>query len=109
MTEQSGLDWIERTAERIEQLEELNLKDRLACYVALWRFVEAIGDSVSGWRSWLVRPSTVADFSEQESQDFCVDMREMAVQFLKFYVKATEKFKLPPGPAIREPERRYRA
>jgi len=107
MSEDSALDWIGKTEKRKEQLKTLDLSDRLACYVALWRIVEAIGNSVSGWRSWLVRPSVMADFSEEELKDFCLNMRDMAIRFLEFDVKATEKFKAPPSPPKPEAERRY--
>ena len=98
MSEQTGHDWVEKTKERIRQLESLDLKDRFACYVALWKIVGAIADSVSGWNSWLVRPSIMADFSEEELKDFCLSMRDMAVNFLRFDIKATEKLKVPPSP-----------
>jgi hypothetical protein len=105
MTEQPGHDWIERTRKRISELENLDLKDRFACYVALWRIVEAIGESVSGWQSWLVKPSIMAEFSEEELKDFCLNLRGMAVNFLRFDIVATEKLKVPPSPPKREPQR----
>ena len=105
MSGQAGHDWVEKTKKRIEQLQTLDLKDRFACYVALWRIVEAIGESVSGWQSWLVRPGIMADFNEEELKDFCLNMREMAVNFLRFDIKATEKLNVPPSPPKREPQR----
>jgi len=105
MSEQSRRDWVGNTKKKIEQLEALNLKDRFACYVALWRIVEAVGESVSGWNSWLVRPGIMADFSEEELRDFCLNMREMAINFLRFDIKATERLKVPPSPPKRESQR----
>jgi hypothetical protein len=105
MTEQTSHDWIEMTKERIRQLEALDLKDRLACYVALWMIIEALRQSISGWHSWLVRPGIIADFSEEELRDFSRNMRETAINFLKFDIKATEKLKVPPSPPKREPQR----
>jgi hypothetical protein len=107
MSEQTGHDWVERTKERIRQLEALDLKDRFACYVALWKVVEAVRESVSGWHSWLVRPGIMADFSEEELNDFRVSLREMAIRFLRFDIKATEKLKAPPPPPTRESEQKY--
>jgi hypothetical protein len=106
MGEQIGHDWVERTKERIRQLEALDLKDRFACYVALWKVVEAVRESVSGWQSWLVRPGIMADFSEDELKDFCLNMRKMAIQFLEFDMKATEKLKVPPS-LPKESQQRY--
>jgi hypothetical protein len=105
MTEQTSHDWVEMTKERIKQLEALDLKDRFACYVALWSIIEAIRQSISGWHSWLVRPGIIADFSEDELRDFSQNMREIAINFLKFDIKATEKLKVPPSPPKREPQR----
>jgi len=107
MSEQAGRNWVEKTKERIKQLEALDLKDRFACYVALWRIVEAMADSVSGWQSWLVRPGIMADFGEDELKDFCLNMRDMAINFLRFDIKATEKLKVPPSPPRREAQQRY--
>jgi len=107
MSESSKLDWVAKTEERIKQLEALDLKDRFACYVALWKVVEAVRESVSGWHSWLVRPGIMADFSEEELKDFCLNMRKMAIQFLEFDMKATEKLKVPPSPPRREAQQRY--
>lgn len=107
MSEETGQDWVAKTEERIKQLEALDLGDRLACYVALWRIVEAIGNSISGWRSWLVRPGIMVDFNEDELKDFCVNLRNMATEFLRFDVKATEKLKMPPPEPRKEPQRRY--
>ena len=107
MSESSKLDWVAKTEERIKQLESLDLKDRLACYVALWTIVDAIGNSVAGWRSWLMRPGLMADFSEEELKEFCVSLREMAIRFLRFDIKATDKLKVPPSPSTRESEQRY--
>jgi hypothetical protein len=105
MSEQARHDWVEMTKERIKKLESLDLKDRFACYVALWKIVQGIADSVSGWRSWLVRPGIMADFSEEELKDFCLNMRDMAINFLRFDIKATEKLKVPPSPPKRESQR----
>ena len=107
MSESSKLDWVAKTEERIKQLESLDLKDRFACYIALWAIVEAVGSSVSGWRSWLARPGLMAEFSEEELKDFCVSLREMATRFLSFDIKATEKLKVPPSPLTRESKQRY--
>ncbi len=108
MSESSEFDWIAKTEERIKQLESLDLKDRFACYIALWTIVEAAGSSVSGWRSWLARPGLMVQFSEEELKDFCVSLREMAICFLKFDIKATEKLKVPPlPPPTRESDKRY--
>ena len=104
MSEQARHDWVEMTKERIRQLEALDLKDRFAYYVALWKIVGAMADSVSGWNSWLVRPGIIADFSEEELKDFCLNMRDMAINFLRFDIKATEKLKVPPSPHKREPQ-----
>ena len=107
MSESSKLDWVAKTEERIKQLESLDLKDRLACYIALWAIVDAIGNSVSGWRSWLVRPGLMAEFSEEELREFCVSLREMTISFLTFDIKGTQKMKVPPSPPARESEQRY--
>lgn len=107
MSEQTGHDWVDRTKEIIRQLEALDLKDRFACYVALWKIMGAIADSVSGWNSWLVRPGIMADFSEEELKDFCLSMRDMTIRFLTFDIKATQKLKAPPFPPTRESEQRY--
>ena len=107
MSEQSRHDWIEKTQERIKNLEAVDLSDRLACYVALWKIIGAVGNSVSGWRSWLVRPGIMTEFTEEEMKEFCLILRDMAIQFLNFDMKATEKFKTPPPPPRGQPERRY--
>jgi hypothetical protein len=107
MSESSKLDWVAKTEERIKQLEALDLKDRFACYVALWRIVGAMADSVSGWQSWLARPGLMADFGEDELKDFCLNMRDMAINFLRFDIKATEKLKVPPSPPGPGAQQRY--
>jgi len=85
------MEWIEKLEKYIKEIKETKPKDRLEFFSTIYQMIIRIGSSLSGWLQWLIDPTILDRFSEEEVEDLFQEFRSLAIKFLELDKKWTKK------------------
>ena len=85
--------WIEACMSALESIKKLSLaegKDRLELVKSIRTSLGFMGQSLSGWTTWVNNPNTMAIFSQEELEDMDEHLSKFAESFIEYDLETTK-------------------
>jgi len=77
------MKWVNIINKRLEEIAKDSPKDRLANFSLLYKYIIFIGESLSGWLSWLMNPEILDCFTEEETEQLFEEFKQLTIKMLE--------------------------
>jgi len=85
------MKWINTINKRLEEIAKESPEDRLARFSSMYKFIIYIGESLSGWLSWLIDPGILDCFSKEETEQLFEEFKQLTIRMLELDKKWTSR------------------
>jgi len=77
------MKWVDKVNKRLEEIAKDNPKDRLAIFSLMYKYIIYIGESLSGWLSWLMNPGILDCFTKEETEQLFEEFKQLTIRMLE--------------------------
>jgi len=77
------MKWVNQINKRLEEIAKDSPKDRLAKFSLLYKYIIFIGESLSGWLSWLMDPVILDCFTGEETEQLFQEFKQLTIKMLE--------------------------